>query len=129
MALSRTHRGLGDKNCPRCGLENVVKWRSLKIRRRGNKIIEQGYYECRICGWRSKQHTYQIEQMKLKEARYDLKKIFRETYGRDPTIEENETFQEYIYLIIQGRRKMNLECEANEIKIKDRVTEKCQAAS
>ena len=134
MALSRTHRGLGDKNCPRCGLENVVKWRSLKIRRRGNKIIEQGYYECRICGWRSKQHTYQIEPlssepMKIKEARYDPKKIFFETYGRDPTSEEIRTFQEYIYLIIQGRRKMNLECEANEIKIKDRVTEKCQAAS
>jgi len=80
LALSRTHRGLGDKNCPRCGLENVVK-------------------------------------------------VFRETYGRDPTSEEIRTFQEYIYLIKQGRRKMNLECEANEIKIEDRVTEECLAAS
>lgn len=77
MALSRTHRDLRDKNCPKCG----------------------------------------------------LKKIFRETYGRDPTSEEIKTFQEYIYLIVQGRRKMNLECEANEIKIKDRVTEECLTAS
>ena len=129
MALSRTHHDLGDKNCPRCGFADSVKWRSLKIHVEGSAIVETGFFECTICGWRSKQHTYQIERTRLKEARYDPKKIFRETYGRDPTIEENETFQEYIYLIIQGRRKMNLEYEANEIKIKDEVTEECQAAS
>ena len=132
--MPRRHQGLKDRDCPRCGFADSVKWRSLKIHVKGSAIVETGFFECMICGWRSKQHTYQIEPlspepMKLKEARYDPKKIFFETYGRDPTSEEIRTFQEYIYLIIQGRRKMNLECEVNEIEIKDEVTEECQAAS
>ena len=69
MALSRTHHGLGDKNCPECGLENVVKWRSLKIRCRGNKIIEHGYYECIACGWRSEPYTYTFEIKRYRDVK------------------------------------------------------------
>ena len=127
--MLRRHKGFGDRDCPRCGFADSVHWMSQRIRSIGNTVVEQGFFQCQICGWKSKQYTCQIEQMKQKEAKCDLKKVFRDTYGRDPSSEEIRTFQEYINMVMQGRKKriLILECGVNEIKIKDGVTEECLA--
>jgi len=57
----RTHRGLCDRDCPKCGRKNTVRWKSNVLTHKGVKVIEFGYFFCEACGWRSELYETEIE--------------------------------------------------------------------
>jgi C4-type Zn-finger protein len=57
----RKHRGLCDRNCPKCGKKNVVHWKSNLLTIEGEKAVEFDYFICEACGWRSEYHETLIE--------------------------------------------------------------------
>lgn len=59
----RRHRGLCDRDCPKCGRKNSVHWKANVVTNVNEKIVEFGYFFCVACGWRSEYHEIEIERV------------------------------------------------------------------
>ena len=63
----RKHLGLGDKRCPKCNTNNIVKWISQGVRNDNGVIVEWGYFACLKCSWKSEFHETTIQLIEVKK--------------------------------------------------------------
>lgn len=63
----RKHRGLCDRDCPRCRKKDAVHWKPdavVTIQTEPLIMEETGRYYCDFCNWKSKIHTTVLECIK-----------------------------------------------------------------